>query len=302
MPTLTIAAFYKFTHLDQLASRRETWLKFARDQSVIGTILLAEEGVNGTIAGPDAGVTAVLDLLRQVPALTDLTAKRSYADKPPFHRMSVKLKREIVSLGQSEADPRVRVGTYVTPEAWNLLLKDPEITLIDTRNDYEVAIGKFRGAVDPQTSSFREFPDYVDRELDPERHKRVAMYCTGGIRCEKATALMLARGFEEVYHLKGGILKYLEDIEPADSLWEGECFVFDHRVSVDHDLNPGQYDMCHACRHPIEASDREHRHFVQGVSCPYCWDKTSPEQKAGFAERQRQRHLARERADGGEEV
>ena len=215
----------------------------------------------------------------------------------PFARARVKLKKEIVTMGVPDVDPEKIVGTYVEPADWNALIADPDVTVIDTRNEYEVGVGTFEGAINPHTTSFREFPAYVADNMDPGRQKKVAMFCTGGIRCEKSTAYLKSQGFDEVYHLKGGILKYLEEVPEADSLWRGECFVFDERVTVDHDLNPGQYDQCHACRMPISDTDKASNAYVRGVSCPHCIDATTPEQRERFAERQRQVALAAERGE-----
>ena len=236
MTPIVVAALYKFVHLPDFAERREPILDYCVTQGIKGTILLAEEGINGTIAGSRAAIDAVLTFLRSDPRLTDLEHKESIADTHPFERMKVKLKQEIVPLGVPEIDPNQKVGTYVTPEEWNEIISDPDVVVIDTRNDYEVQIGTFKGAINPQTKAFREFPDYVRQHLDPSKHKKVAMFCTGGIRCEKASSFMLEEGFEEVYHLKGGILKYLEEVPTQKSLWEGECFVFDQRVAVRHGL------------------------------------------------------------------
>ncbi len=294
---LTIATLYKFTALPDYKALRQPLLNCCERHHVKGTLLLAPEGVNGTIAGSRAGIDAVLDFLRADPRFADLIHKESEAEGQPFYRMKVRLKKEIVTMGRPEVDPTKRVGTYVEPADWNALISDPEVTLIDTRNDYEVEVGTFRGAVDPHTDSFREFPDYVETHLDPAQHKKVAMFCTGGIRCEKATAYMLDQGFEEVYHLKGGILKYLEDVDAEHSLWDGECFVFDQRVSVGHNLKPGSYTMCYACRHPLSPEDRAAPTYVEGVSCPHCHDQLTDAQRAAAAERQRQMELAEARGD-----
>jgi UPF0176 protein len=239
----------------------------------------------------------VLAYLRSDPRLADLEHKESYDDHMPFYRMKVKLKREIVTMGVEGVDPNLRVGTYVKPQDWNALLNDPDVLLIDTRNDYEYGIGSFRGAVDPHTQSFREFPEYVRSHLDPTRQKKVAMFCTGGIRCEKASAFMLSEGFEEVYHLHGGILKYLEEVPPEESVWEGECFVFDNRVAVDHKLEKGRYDQCYGCRHPITEEDKVSDKYEKGVCCPLCYDRLTPDQKARFSERQKQIELAAQRGE-----
>jgi UPF0176 protein len=265
------------------------------DNDVRGTLLLADEGINGTISGPRAGVDTVLGWLKQDERLAALEHKESFHDEHPFLRTKVKLKKEIVTMGVEGIDPTRTVGTYLSPEEWNTVISDPDTVLIDTRNDYEVEVGTFKGAINPETRTFREFPEYVKETLDPARHKKVAMFCTGGIRCEKSTAYLKEQGFEEVYHLKGGILKYLEEMPKEDSLWGGECFVFDERVTVDHDLNPGEFDQCHACRRPISDEDKGSEQFQLGVSCPKCYDESSPEQKQRFAERQKQIELARAR-------
>lgn len=293
--SIVVAALYKFVRLDDFEQLREPLLTLMLAQNVRGTLLLASEGINGTIAGPRAGIDTVLGWLREDPRLADLEHKESFHDEHPFLRTKVKLKKEIVTMGVEGIDPNRTVGTYLSPQEWNAVISDPETILIDTRNDYEVEVGTFRGAINPETRTFREFPDYVKETLDPARHKKVAMFCTGGIRCEKSTAYLKEQGFEEVYHLKGGILKYLEEMPREDSLWEGECFVFDERVTVDHDLNPGEFDQCHACRRPISDEDKASEKFQLGVSCPKCYDESSPEQKARFAERQKQIELARAR-------
>src|SRR6476469_2551950 len=245
MTEIVVPALYKFVSLPDFAEKKDPLLAYCLAQNIKGTLLLAQEGINGTIAGSRAAVDAVLSFLRTDPRLADLEHKESYTDIPPFDRMKVRLKKEIVPLGVPEVDPNQKVGTYVTPEEWNQLISDPEVVLIDTRNDYEVQIGTFQGACNPQTASFREFPDYVRQNLDPQKHKKVAMFCTGGIRCEKASSYMLEQGFEEVYHLKGGILKYLEAVPAEESLWSGECFVFDQRVAVGHGLSLGSHVLCH---------------------------------------------------------
>ena len=264
---------------------------------VKGTLLLAREGLNGTIAGTRQGIDMILSWLKKQPGLENLEYKESLSDEPPFRRSKVKLKKEIVTMGVDGIDPRYSVGTYVDPQDWNSLLDDPDVVLVDTRNDYEVSVGTFEGAINPNTLSFREFPDYVQKNLDVKKHKKVAMFCTGGIRCEKSTAYLKQQGFSEVFHLKGGILKYLEHVPKQESKWQGECFVFDDRVTVDHDLNPGSFDQCHACRIPISEKDKLSDHYVPGVSCPYCWNKTSDQDKARFSERQKQMKLAAERGE-----
>jgi UPF0176 protein len=259
-----VATFYKFVQLADFAEKRVPLWTYCQAQGVKGTILLAVEGINGTITGSRQGVDAVLAFLRMDSRFSDLETKESEAEAPPFQRLKVRLKREIVTFGVPTVDPGDRVGTYISPQDWNELIRDPQTIVIDTRNAYEVAIGTFSGAHNPNTDSFREFPNYVRHHLDPSQHKKVALFCTGGIRCEKATAYLLGEGFEEVYHLKGGILKYLEDIPPEDSLWQGECFVFDERVTVKHGLEVGSYDLCPHCGYPIAVGDRG------GNPCPAC--------------------------------
>jgi UPF0176 protein len=293
--SIVVAALYKFVRLGDFEQLREPLLALMLAQDVRGTLLLANEGINGTIAGPRAGIDTVLGWLREDPRLADLEHKESFHDAHPFLRTKVKLKKEIVTMGVEGIDPNRTVGTYLSPQEWNAVISDPETLLIDTRNDYEVEVGTFKGAINPETRTFREFPEYVKETLDPARHKKVAMFCTGGIRCEKSTAYLKEQGFEEVYHLKGGILKYLEEMPKEESLWEGECFVFDERVTVDHDLNPGEFDQCHACRRPISEEEKASEKFQLGVSCPKCFDESSPDQKARFAERQKQIELARAR-------
>jgi UPF0176 protein len=297
MNTIVVAALYKFVALDDHHALREPLLDVCLAAGVRGTLLLAPEGINGTIAGTRAGIDQVLAFLRSDPRFGDLEHKESHDDHVPFYRMKVKLKKEIVTMGVAGVDPNQRVGTYVTPAEWNDLVNDPQVLLIDTRNDYECDIGSFKGAIDPRTTNFREFPDYVRANLDPAKHKKVAMFCTGGIRCEKASAFMLNEGFEAVYHLRGGVLKYLEEVPPQDSLWEGECFVFDNRVSVDHHLEKGRYDQCHGCRHPITEQDKQSRHYERGVCCPHCFESLTQDQKSRFRERQKQVELAAQRGE-----
>jgi UPF0176 protein len=286
--TQVVATFYKFVKLPDFAQKQAPLLAYCQAQSIRGTILLAAEGINGTIAGSRQAIDSVLCFLRSDPRLFDLEHKESHADSPPFDRLKVRLKKEIVTLGLPEIDPSDRVGTYVSPQEWNALISDPEVTLIDTRNDYEVSIGTFKGAQNPKTASFRQFPDYVRTHLDPSKHKKVAMFCTGGIRCEKATSLMMAQGFQEVYHLQGGILKYLEEVPPEESLWQGECFVFDQRVAVEHGLEAGTHEMCRSCGHPIAESDKTSPHYQEGISCPHCFDSLTEEKRARQQARQRQ--------------
>mgnify|MGYP001820302293 FL=1 len=297
MPETVVAALYKFATLEDYQDLREPLLDVCQAAGTRGTLLLAEEGINGTIAGTREGIDAVLAFLKSDTRLADLEHKESFDDHNPFYRMKVKLKKEIVTMGVPGIDPNRVVGTYVEPKNWNALIEDPEVLLIDTRNDYEYGIGSFRGAVDPHTTTFREFPAWVREHLDPARHKKVAMFCTGGIRCVKASAFMLQEGFEEVYHLQGGVLKYLEEVPEQDSAWEGECFVFDNRVAVDHKLEKGQYDQCYGCRHPITEEDKRSDKYLKGVCCPGCFDRLTDDQKARFAERQKQVELARARGE-----
>lgn len=290
---IVVCALYHFFRFPDYQDWQQPLLSLMQENGVKGSLLIASEGVNGTIAGPREGVDALLSYLRADERLADLDTKESYADEYPFLRTKVKLKKEIVTMGVEGIDPNKTVGTYLTGDAWNEVISDPDTVLIDARNDYEYDVGTFKGAINPDTRSFREFPDYLDQNLDAKKNTKVAMFCTGGIRCEKATAYLKEKGFDEVYHLKGGILKYLEDVPEENSLWQGECFVFDERVTVDHALQPGQYDQCHACRRPISDEDQQSKQYVPGVSCPYCYDETSELQKHRFAERQKQIELAK---------
>ncbi len=287
--SVIVATLYKFVKLPDYAEKQQPLLSVCEAQEIKGTILLAEEGINGTIAGCRQGIDAVIDFLRSDSRFTDLEYKESTADSPPFQRIKVKLKKEIVTLGLSEVNPSEKVGTYVNPKDWNEIISDPEVTVIDTRNDYEVSIGTFQGAENPQTESFREFPEYASKNLNREKNKKVAMFCTGGIRCEKATSYLISQGFEQVYHLKGGILKYLEEVPLEQSLWNGECFVFDERIAVVHGLEPGSYDMCLSCGHPISEQDKASSKYEQGISCPHCFDNLTEEKKAKMQEKKRQR-------------
>ncbi len=297
MTGIVVSALYKFVKLDNFPELRNPLLKVMEEHEVKGTLLLAKEGINGTIAGDRQGIDAVLTWLRSDPRLADVDTKESYEKDMPFYRSKVKLKKEIVTMGVENIDPKKVVGTYVKPKDWNALISDPDVILIDTRNDYEVQIGGFKHALNPKTETFREFPQYVKDNLDPNRHKKVAMYCTGGIRCEKSTAYLKEQGFEDVFHLQGGVLKYLEEIPAKESMWEGECFVFDNRVAVNHDLEKGQYDQCYACRYPITEEEKKSPQFEQGVSCPHCYDKVSEQQRQRFSEREKQVKLAKERGE-----
>ena len=293
----TVAALYKFTPFDDLAALQGPLADVATANGVKGTLLLAHEGINGTIAGTREGVDMVLNHIRTMPGCADLEWKESTAEEMPFARMKVRLKKEIVTMGQPNVDPTASVGTYVDPEDWNALISDPDVAVIDTRNDYEVEIGTFEGAVDPETRSFGEFPDWWKRNHNRFAGKRIAMFCTGGIRCEKSTNYLIGQGVDEVYHLKGGILKYLEDVPKEESLWHGECFVFDQRVSVGHGLVEGDYDLCYACRRPLSAADKTHEDFEKGVSCARCLDEYSDADRERFRERQRQIELAKARGE-----
>ncbi len=293
---IVIAALYRFVKLDDFESLRQPLLEIMLENQVRGTLLLAAEGINGTVAGSQAGIGRLLDRLREDERLREFDCKFSYAEDMPFLRSRVKLKREIVTMGVDGIDP-ANAGTYVEPADWNALIEDPEVTLIDTRNEYEYAIGSFTHAINPHTQSFRDFPAYVENELDPTTHKKVAMFCTGGIRCEKATAYLREKGFDEVYHLQGGILNYLAEVPASESLWHGECFVFDNRVSVNHALERGSYDQCHACRLPITEADKKDSRYRPGVSCPACFDQKSENECARYREREKQVRIAARRGE-----
>ncbi len=295
MSSTVVAALYKFVSLPDYQAFAPRLKAHCDELGLKGTLLLAEEGINGTVSGTREAIDGLLAFLTQDPRFAGLEHKESFFEGTPFYRMKVKLKREIVTMGVDGIDPQKIVGTYVKPKDWNALISDPDVLVIDTRNSYEYAIGTFEGAVDPQTETFRQFPDYVARYLDPARHKKVAMFCTGGIRCEKSTAYLKEQGFDEVYHLEGGILKYLEEVPESESLWRGQCFVFDNRVAVNHSLQKGDYDQCHGCRHPITEDDKLSQWYMQGVSCPRCYDTLTDEQKQRFSERQKQIELAKKR-------
>ena len=290
-------ALYKFVALPNYGSIRHPLLKVMTDNKVYGTLLLASEGINGTISSTREGIDAVLSWLDQQPGLDNIDTKESWDTEIPFYRTKVKLKKEIVTMGVEGIDPKQVVGTYVKPKDWNDLISDPDVVLVDTRNDYEVEIGTFKGAIDPQTTSFREFPQWAKDNLGASKNKKVAMFCTGGIRCEKSTAYMKEQGFDEVYHLQGGILKYLEQVPQEQTLWQGECFVFDNRVAVDHDLKRGSYDQCHACRMPITEQEKTLETYTEGLSCHHCYGTVSEEQKQRFAQRQKQVQLAKARGE-----
>ncbi|MCU4651607.1 rhodanese-related sulfurtransferase [Roseibacterium sp. SDUM158016] len=292
---LTVAALYRFTRFPDPAALREPLLQVCEAGGVKGSLLLATEGINGTIAGPRAGVDAVLAHIRGLPGCADLDWKESTASEMPFGRMKVRLKREIVTMGVPGTDPNALVGTYVAPSDWNALISSPDVAVIDTRNDYETAIGSFAGAIDPGTASFRDFPAWWEENRDRFHNKRIAMFCTGGIRCEKSTAYLKAQGVEEVYHLQGGILKYLEEVPEEQSLWQGGCFVFDERVAVTHGLAETDHSLCRACRRPLGPADRAHADYEEGVTCPRCIGEFTEADRARFRERQRQVRLAEAR-------
>ena len=294
---LTICALYKFTRLDDFEEIQGPLRIFLDSLNIRGTLLLAKEGVNGTIAGDNDSIMKSLDYLQKDGRLVGLEYKFSYSEKPPFKRLKVKLKKEIVTLGVSDIDPIFSSGTYVKPADWNELINDPDVVLIDTRNNYEFEIGSFKGSINPNTETFREFPAYTKNNLEKYRDKKIAMFCTGGIRCEKSTAYLKSKGFENVFHLQGGILKYLEEIKEDESLWEGECFVFDDRVAVKHNLELGKYDQCHACRFPITDEDKEHPHYEKGASCPRCFGTKNSSQVSRYREREKQVQLAKSRGE-----
>jgi UPF0176 protein len=295
--TYLTTAMYHFVSLPHFKALREPLLQFCVSREIKGTFLLADEGINGTVAGKEKSILELLSFLKNDPLFegnfNNLSHKESWSDKHPFYRMKVKLKKEIVTLGISGVSPTKMVGKYVTPQDWNSIISDPEVVLIDARNDYEYTIGTFKNAINPKTNTFREFPEYVKTHLNPKKHKKVAMFCTGGIRCEKASSYMISEGFDEVYHLEGGILKYLEEVKPEESLWQGECFVFDQRVSIKHGLKLGGYDQCYACRYPLSQDDKKSEKYTPGISCPRCFDKHSQKKLKSLTERQKQVILAK---------
>jgi len=297
MSKYVVCALYKFVRLEDFEALREPLLKVMEENAVKGTLLLALEGINGTISGSREGIDALLAWLNNDTRLNPISFKESFDDVQPFYRTKVKLKREIVTMGVEGIDPRKTVGTYVKPADWNALISDPDVTVIDTRNDYEIEIGTFKHAIDPNTQTFREFPQYVEQNLDPQQNKKVAMFCTGGIRCEKSTAYLKEQGFEEVYHLEGGILKYLEEVPEEESLWQGDCFVFDNRVAVNHNLEKSIYDQCYACRLPITEEDKQSEQYEAGVSCPRCFGTHTEAQLIRFREREKQVRLSKERRE-----
>ena len=292
MSKIVVCTMYKFVILEDFQELRQPILNVMLENKVQGTLLLANEGINGTVTGSRKGINSLLKYLKSNSRLATINHKESYHEDMPFSRSKVKLKKEIVTLGVEEINPNKVCGKHIKPKDWNALISNPDVLLVDTRNEYEVAIGTFKNAVNPHTKSFREFPEYVDNNLDPKKQKKVAMFCTGGIRCEKSTALMLAKGFEEVYHLDGGILKYLEEVPKEETMWEGECFVFDSRVSINHDLEKGSYDQCFACRMPITEDDKLKSEYQKGIICHHCHDNVSYEQRQRFVEREKQSLLA----------
>ena len=297
-PAIRVAALYRFAPVPDREAVRDR-LETVCGRSVRGTLLIASEGINGTIAGPSADIERVIATIRAMPGFANLDVKDSTASSPPFHRLKVRIKAEIVTLGRPDVDPARDAGTYVEPADWNTLIADPDTIVIDTRNDYEGAVGAFAGAVQPNTRTFRDFPDWFAHEgralLDRAVPPKVAMYCTGGIRCEKATALLRAEGVQDVFHLQGGILRYLEIVPPEDSLWQGECFVFDERVAVGHGLHPGSHTLCRGCRMPVSAEGRASPHYVEGICCDRCHEMLSVERQSALSERHRQVELATRR-------
>jgi len=286
---------YKFVALENFEAMRQPLLTAMESNGIKGTLLLASEGINGTVSGTREGIDGLLQYLNADERINPISCKESLHEEQPFYRTKVKLKKEIVTMGVEGIDPRKTVGTYVKPSDWNALISDPDVTVIDTRNGYEIEIGTFKHAIDPKTETFREFPEYVAKTLSPEKNKKVAMFCTGGIRCEKSTAYLKEQGFDEVYHLEGGILQYLEDVPKEESLWEGDCFVFDNRVAVNHDLEKSDYHQCYACRLPITDEDMQSEKYESGVSCPHCFGTHTEDQLSRFREREKQVNLAKMR-------
>jgi len=295
--TYLTTAMYHFVSLPHFEKLREPLLQFCVSRDIIGTLLLASEGINGTVAGSEKSILELLNYLKTDPIFEghfkNLGHKESWSDKHPFYRMKVKLKKEIVALGVPGVSPTKIVGKYVKPKDWNKIISDPEVVLIDTRNDYEFAIGTFKNSINPKINTFREFPEFVKTHFDLKKHKKVAMFCTGGIRCEKASSYMMSEGFDEVYQLEGGILKYLEEVEPENSLWQGECFVFDQRVAIKHGLEVGSYDQCYACRYPLSADDMKSYKYTSGISCPHCFNQHTHKKIKSLTERQKQVILAK---------
>lgn len=295
MSKYIVCAMYKFVALENFEAMRQPLLTAMESNGIKGTLLLASEGINGTVSGTREGIDGLLQYLNADERINPISCKESLHEEQPFYRTKVKLKKEIVTMGVEGIDPRKTVGTYVKPADWNALISDPDVTVIDTRNGYEIEIGTFKHAIDPKTETFREFPEYVAKTLSPEKNKKVAMFCTGGIRCEKSTAYLKEQGFDEVYHLEGGILQYLEDVPKEESLWEGDCFVFDNRVAVNHDLEKSDYHQCYACRLPITDEDMQSEKYESGVSCPHCFGTHTGDQLSRFREREKQVNLAKMR-------
>jgi UPF0176 protein len=295
MSTYIVCAMYKFVALENFEAMRQPLLSAMESNGIKGTLLLASEGINGTVSGTREGIDGLLQYLNADERINPISCKESLHEEQPFYRTKVKLKKEIVTMGVEGIDPRKTAGTYVKPSDWNALISDPDVTVIDTRNGYEIEIGTFKHAIDPKTETFREFPEYVAKTLSPEKNKKVAMFCTGGIRCEKSTAYLKEQGFDEVYHLEGGILQYLEDVPKEESLWEGDCFVFDNRVAVNHDLEKSDYHQCYACRLPITDEDMQSEKYESGVSCPHCFGTHTEDQLSRFREREKQVNLAKMR-------
>ncbi|MFL2859362.1 MAG: rhodanese-related sulfurtransferase [Pontiellaceae bacterium] len=295
MNKYTVCALYKFINFNNLKLMKNEIYNFLTKNKIKGTIIIAEEGINGTVCGSSNSIKKLLTYLIQKYNLNEIDNKISYHKKNPFYRTKVRIKKEIVTIG-SHVNPNKFSGIYVEPKDWNNLISDNNTILIDTRNEYEIGIGSFKNSINPHTNSFREIPNFLDKKFSNEdKCKKIAMFCTGGIRCEKSTAYLKKNGFENVYHLKGGILNYLKKINSNNSLWEGECFVFDNRVSVTHDLVQGEFDQCHACRIPISHNDKKSIYYEKGVSCPYCYQKTTHNKKLKFKERQMQIELAKKR-------
>ncbi len=288
MKKIKIVTLYQFTRMTSLAQLQASLVELCYQNNVFGSLLLAKEGINGTIAGLEDGINNVLEFIGLIPGCSDVEKKISFSTKIPFLKLRIRLKKEIVTMGQPEVKPSARVGKYIEAEHWNEFTSSDDVVLIDTRNDYEVSIGTFTGAINPKTKKFRDFPEWWTKNASRLENKKIAMFCTGGIRCEKSTNFLLSKGVKDVYHLKGGILKYLEKVDPDKSKWEGECFVFDQRVSLKHGLEEGSYHLCFACRRPISEEDKLHNHYEEGVSCPYCYFQHTNSRKEGFRERQKQ--------------
>ena len=290
--TYRIAALYLFTPIADPAKLKQKFLQELSPLQLCGTLLIAPEGINGTLAGSELAIQELLISLNNNTGLSQKDVKFSHSEEKPFNRFKIRLKREIVTFNQPHVNPNLRVGTYIEPDQWNTLIEDPDVTVIDTRNKYETLIGTFMNAIDPKIDSFTEFSDYVRENLDPKKHKKIAMFCTGGIRCEKASSFMLAEGFESVFHLKGGILKYLEEIPKEQSRWQGDCYVFDRRMAVGHGLITGHYSMCYCCGYPLSDKDKTHNLYEEGVSCAHCYEKTSSENKSNYRMRHKQLTIA----------